>query len=204
MAANVTNYQAYRTSATRGQIELVGSGFGATPGRVNLVQVVKPVEGPEVILSWSDTKIVLEVPAYAAYRHFMVVPDGGGAFTATNLNPQPTTNLLRGVIWDTAYAGPLPDEVVIEGSGLSILGMIYLGVTVRSGIPVKNPYLDPDGQAFNDHYGITVVTWDDSTIDVVVPELGDNTIPYIIGFIGVNGEGGENTFNNVDFSVTAA
>lgn len=178
MAAIVTSYAGYRVSETEGRIEFHGTGFGAAPGRVVLVQNRQHVGDPVTYESWSDTKIVAIVPSYVYYRSFIIVPSGGGPFVATNINPQISTYTLQGLIFDTATS-PGSEEVLVTGSGLGASDRLQL-VTDAGNLNYWNP---AGPNAIDLQYpSASILAWIDGAVNFTDTQLSGKTATKLTAF----------------------
>ena len=176
MTAVVTSYTGYRVSDTEGRVEFEGSGFGAVPGRVNLVQNREHVGGAVTVVSWSDTKIVVATPAYADYRHYMIVPVGSRPAIGTNLNPQISTSLQPGLLFDTA-SSPAPSEFLLTGFGFAAVDRLDLALLVI-GAP---HFFDPAGpNAIFQRPTVVVIEWSDTVIHFSDSYISGRTAGYLI------------------------
>lgn len=167
MAANVTNYSAWRVDATTGRVEINGTGFGETEGKVTLVQTGKHQGAQETVVSWTDTKIVVATPANVQYRHFMVKPATGPTYTQNNMNPLLATTQLRGLIVSEVLS-PANNTIRVEGSGLLEIQWLNFQVHDVNGNARHQTYYNPAGPWYYMQAapGATTNEWSDTGIEI--------------------------------------
>src|SRR5215471_619556 len=100
------------TSGTMGaQVQINGSGFGATQGNSTLWFCCWASAS---VVSWSDTQIVVTVPAGAATGTVGVIVTVGGVNSNSNVN----FNVFDASIYSVApKAGPAGSQVTVNGAG---------------------------------------------------------------------------------------
>jgi len=162
--ANVTSYSGQRVSDTEGRVVINGTGFGDVQGGgfVNLVPASgQPRPAAPVIVSWSDTEIILSTPPYVLYRHLMVKGATGKTFTLTNVNPQISTHAIP-TIPAITQAGKAGDTVSILGTGLA--GADSFDIQIDTGTVT---YYNPSGpnHALNPT-SLFVAFWSDTFVTI--------------------------------------
>jgi RHS repeat-associated protein len=137
------------TSGTVGaQVQINGSGFGATQGNSTLWFCCWASGS---ILSWSDTQIVATVPAGAASGTAGVVVNVGGVNSNSNVNFNVSSASIYSV---TPKAGLIGSQVTVNGAGF--------------GATQDNKTLQFYGGS-NGYIPATISSWSDTQIVATVP-----------------------------------
>jgi len=165
------------------QITINGSGFGQTQG-TSTVRAISSVTGTTSdwpVTSWSDTQIVVTVPGTMPLGNvYLYVQVGPLASIGTN-------PFLVGIPpFITSYSprtGPTGTVITINGSGFG-------SSQGNSSVMLQS--------VTNIHTALTVVSWNDTLVEVSIPNLTPNCLSYLSIIVD-----GLSSIGTLPFQVTA-
>lgn len=168
LPAVIEDWEAGRDASGEPNILLYGTGFGTTPGTVELTY--NP-QVPATINSWDDTVIDLKALPKTTYTDVEVrLPSGNIVTRKATASPTVTTPAPAASY--IAATSDCPGNIRITGANFLDVEMIVVSTNTATLVTAYNPAININADTLNASNGISDITWTSVLVEVHSADLG--------------------------------